>query len=71
MTICTKLTEFLNNNKGITFNVVGGCGIDLSLGKSPCMGSQGVWFKFCPFCGKEIIKKFDEWGTKQWDWREE
>ena len=71
MTICAELTKFLAENKEITFNVVGGCGIDLSLGKSPCMGSQGVWFKFCPFCGKEIIKKFDEWGTLQWDWWEE
>jgi hypothetical protein len=68
MIACIKLTEFLVKNVPITFNVSGGCGIDLSLGKSPCMGDSGVWFKFCPFCGKEILSFYNGY---YWDWWEE
>ncbi len=66
--ICNELTEFLDNNKPITFDCVGGCGIDLSLGNEPCMADNGVWFRYCPFCGKKIVKKFSEGA---WSWWEE
>lgn len=66
--ICSYLIEFLDENEPITFNVVGGCGIDKSLGKESCMDSFGVWFKFCPFCGKKIVRKYE---NGKWDWWEE
>lgn len=66
--ICKELVEFLNN-KPITFDCVGGCGIDISLGKESCMADNGVWFKFCPFCGKKIVNKQED--GKGWSWWEE
>jgi len=66
--ICSALREFLDDNIPITFDVVGGCGIDKSLGKKPCMGSYGVWFKFCPFCGGKLMSEYKE---DHWEWWEE
>ena len=66
--ICIKLQEALEEHKHIFFNCVGGCGIDTSLGKNPCMGTAGLWFKFCPFCGKKIVSNFKE---GHWEWHEE
>ena len=56
--ICDELQRFLaaGKEKHITFDVCGGCGIDTSLGTELCMESFGIWFKFCPFCGSEIIR---------------
>ena len=65
--ICIKLREALEN-KPIFFDCVGGCGIDTSLGKNPCMSSASLWFKFCPFCGKKIENK---WIKDHWEWWEE
>ena len=63
--ICNKLKDGIK--KGVIFDVSGGCGIDLSNGKSNCMAKDGLWFKFCPFCGKEIIS---EYKNKRWNWYE-
>ena len=65
---CDKLRSFLDDNKPISFDIVGGCGIDTSLGKISCMGAAGFWFKYCPFCGKKIVSKFE---NLQWSWWEE
>lgn len=69
MKACKELINFLENTKGITFDCVGGLGIDTSLGKEECMLTYGIWFKYCPFCGKEIISEYDN--TKGcWKWFE-
>ena len=68
LTMCFELKEALEDHKNILFNCVGGCGIDTSLGKNPCMGAAGHWFKFCPFCGKKIVSSHKE---GQWEWHEE
>jgi hypothetical protein len=66
--VCKELKSFLEEKKPITFDCVGGCGIDTSLGTRECMNDYGVWFKFCPFCGKKIVSKFS---NGFWDWWEE
>ena len=66
--ICTKLQEALERCKPILFDCVGGCGIDTSLGKNPCMEAVGLWFKFCPFCGSKIISSCKD---STWEWHEE
>jgi hypothetical protein len=50
------------------FDCCGGCGVDTSNGESNCMDGYGIWFKFCPFCGKKIIRVKTEYG---WTWYEE
>ncbi len=63
---CEMLQNLLNQPS--FFDVSGGCGYDMSHGENPCMSSTGIWFRFCPFCGKEIKNKFT--GTR-WIWWEE
>jgi hypothetical protein len=53
--ICKELKTLLKYKA--FFNCVGGCGFDTSKGKHPCMDMVGMWFKYCPFCGKKIISK--------------
>ena len=65
--MCLELQRALEKTP-IFFDVPGGCGIDLSLGKNPCMGATGIWFKFCPFCGKKITSKYN---GDCWEWEEE
>lgn len=62
---CKKLKQLLKGEQ--FFDVSGGCGVDLSEGKSNCMVKDGIWFRYCPFCGKEIVSKYN---GKHWDWRE-
>jgi len=69
MKYCQELYNALNSKPQIFFNVSGGCGVDLSLGENPCMGSSGIWFKYCPFCGREIISHFNS-NKVYWDWWE-
>ena len=69
MNCCNDLKEALEKHKGILFNVSGGCGIDLSLGKSPCMDSDGLFFEYCPFCGRKIVRWQDKKGHF-WNWAE-
>jgi len=64
--MCKKLRQALKHPN--LFNVSGGCGIDISLGSSPCMDSSGLWFKFCPFCGKSILSEYSE--KNYWTWCE-
>ncbi len=63
--MCLKLRQALKVK--MMFDVSGGCGIDTSNGDSRCMDRSGLWFKFCPFCGKEIKSWRDKIG---WDWEE-
>ena len=63
---CKELAEALEQKP--FFDVSGGCGVDLSEGLSNCMDASGVWFKFCPFCGKKIRRKRTQEGT--WEWSE-
>lgn len=65
--MCKELKEVLNQKP--FFDCVGGCGVDLSNGESQCMSSNGVWFKYCPFCGKKIISRKTKNGS--WEWFEE
>jgi len=65
---CMHLTDFLNNHHSCFFNVSGGCGYDMSHGKNSCMNDSGVWFKYCPFCGRKIVSKYN---GNNWDWWEE
>jgi len=65
--MCDKLQEFLKHK--IAFDVAGGCGVDLSLGQSPCMANSGVWFKYCPFCGAEIVAAYHP-AKYYWTWKE-
>jgi len=65
MKVCKELKEILKTAP--FFNVSGGCGIDKSGGKSHCMDRSGIWFRFCPFCGKKIESWYD--GTR-WQWKE-
>ncbi len=64
--ICKELKKALNNKP--FFNVVGGCGVDTSNGESNCMSKSGIWFKFCPFCGSEIVQERTKDGS--WTWYE-
>ncbi len=50
------------------FDVVGGCGVDLSGGDSNCMDKSGVWFNYCPFCGKKILSEYKK---RKWNWYEQ
>ena len=65
---CRELRRFLDSGaaRNITFDVVGGCGIDMSLGANPCMSDAGVWFCFCPFCGARIVHTTDD-GHAWWE----
>lgn len=63
--MCKELDEALL--KEPFFNCVGGCGVDTSNGNSNCMNAEGIWFKYCPFCGKKIISKFK---NGSWNWKE-
>ena len=65
MNMCKELRKALK--KKPFFNVGGGCGVDLSNGQSNCMNKDGVWFKHCPFCGKEIQASYN---GKHWEWKE-
>ncbi len=49
------------------YDVVGGCGVDTSNGESPCMDAAGIWFKYCPFCGKKLYR---EYKNQKWTWGE-
>jgi len=62
---CEKLTVLLQQPS--FFDVSGGCGYDTSHGKNPCMDASGIWFDFCPFCGKKIFSKFT---GERWEWWE-
>ena len=53
----------------VLFDVSGGCGIDISLGKGTCMASEGIWFEFCPFCGAQIVSKYHP-RKHCWSWKE-
>ena len=64
--ICNELKGTLNTKP--FFDVVGGCGVDTSNGKSNCMDIAGIWFNYCPFCGKKIERKYD---NGVWTWWEE
>ena len=66
--ICKELKQALKNP--IFFDCVGGCGIDMSKGKSNCMDKNGLWFKFCPFCGKKIVSEYSK-KLATWTWWEE
>ncbi len=65
---CQALSDALDDYSAVLFDVCGGCGIDTSAGKSDCMATSGLWFKFCPFCGKRIVTWIDANGSH---WREE
>jgi hypothetical protein len=65
--ICDELKQAILD--GHLFDVVGGTGIDISKGASNCMSNDGLWFRFCPFCGEKIIKQRTESGS--WEWYEE
>ena len=66
--MCEKLEEILKLKP--FFDCVGGCGVDLSNGESNCMSGNGIWFRYCPFCGKEIISENIN-GYWSWDEKEE
>lgn len=66
--MCEELQEVLKEQKHVLFDCVGGCGIDTSGGKNPCMSSAGIWFKFCPFCGNKIESSYK---NGAWEWHEE
>lgn len=65
--ICKDLEKVLKVKP--FFDCVGGCGIDTSNGENPCMDAAGIWFKFCPFCGKKIVGEFNQL-TGMWNWSE-
>lgn len=65
--MCQELRKALKRKP--FFNVSGGCGVDTSGGESSCMATNGVWFGFCPFCGRPIKRWYDE-VEKHWDWKE-
>jgi len=65
---CLSLMAFLCDNKPYFFDVSGGCGYDKSHGKDNCMTASGIWFKYCPFCGRQIKSKFN---GNNWEWWEE
>ena len=66
--ICEELEKALKQKP--FFNCVGGCGVDTSNGENNCMASSGIWFKYCPFCGKKIISMRNV-KTGSWIWYEE
>ena len=65
MSVCKELNKLLKSES--FFDVSGGCGVDLSKGKSNCMDKDGIWFRYCPFCGKEIVSSYN---GKHWNWEE-
>ena len=65
--MCEELKEALKRKP--FFDCVGGCGVDLSNGTSNCMGTDGAWFKYCPFCGKKIVATHTD--GMSWEWHEE
>jgi len=72
--VCRRLSDALKHEP--FFDVVGGCGVDASGGKESCMSTYGVWFYFCPFCGKRIVKHYSAAGWAWWEegwrgWKEE
>lgn len=67
MKICEELRAAIK--KPPFFDVVGGCGVDTSGGESSCMAGSGVWFKYCPFCGRKITRTKTDNGS--WTWQEE
>ena len=64
--MCQILHDEIAKHENLFFDVSGGCGIDTSLGKSNCMDSAGIWFKFCPFCGGKIHAEFKN--KSYWEW---
>lgn len=64
---CDELTALLLLDH--TFDVVGGCGYNPSGSVGECMGDIGLWFAYCPFCGKKIIKQ--RTSNSSWKWFEE
>lgn len=63
--ICDELKNALKEKP--FFNVTGGCGVDMSGGESSCMDADGIFFHFCPFCGKKILN----WHNgNSWQWKE-
>lgn len=70
MSKCLELAGVLEREP--FFDCIGGCGVDLSMGNDPCMNSSGIWFKFCPFCGKKIVRQkvMDGNTFVKWDWYE-
>lgn len=68
--MCKRLEEVLKTPP--FFDVVGGCGVDVSGGESHCMSSDGVWFKFCPFCGRKIEAEWEDGSGRggRWSWWE-
>ena len=65
---CMHLMDFLRNFHPYFFDVSGGCGYDTSHGENSCMSAAGIWFKYCPFCGRKIKSEYN--GNK-WEWWEE
>ena len=63
--MCLELRKAIKNKP--FFNVVGGCGVNLSNGESNCMARSGIWFECCPFCGRKIVSMRTKNG---WDWKE-
>ena len=68
--MCVKLQDALKSCPDVFFNVSGGCGVDTSLGTSHCMDAVGIWFTYCPFCGRRLISNYDE-TAHHWDWWED
>lgn len=65
--ICNELKNTIAQKP--FFDAVGGCGVDLSNEDSQCMSTNGIWFNYCTFCGKKIIRKWVE--NSKWIWFEE
>lgn len=62
---CKKLQEVLKRRP--FFNCLGGIGVDTSNGNSTCMDATGIWFEYCPFCGKKIVSECKD---GYWNWYE-
>jgi len=65
--MCDDLKKLLIQSN--FFDVSGGCGFDSSLGCESCMASWGIWFRYCPFCGKKLIQQKTR--NNSWTWFED
>ena len=65
MNCCKKLAKIIEDRPDLFFNVSGGCGV--IGGTGACMSSVGIWFSFCPFCGREIVSEHIH---NRWIWYE-
>lgn len=66
--MCEKLSVLLKYSE--FFDVSGGCGFDSTHGESSCMDAVGMWFTYCPFCGKKINSQYNK-KSQRWEWWEE